>query len=185
MSAAALTRTDRWGTAWQRPLTRVASVTVAALPLVRFGMTGHALVLAATYAVLVTLAVIDVERRILPNVIVLPAAALVLAAQVTLEPARALEFAVAAVGAAAVLFALFLVNPRGMGMGDVKLALLLGAALGSHVVGALVVASFCALPVALVLLARHGREARGMAIPFGPLLALGAIAVGLVAAAPS
>src|SRR4051794_29868353 len=89
VSTAVLAGNARWGSAWQRPLTRGAAAGAAALPFVRFGMTGHAAVLAVTYAVLVTLAVIDIERRILPNVIVLPAAALVLAAQASLQPAHA------------------------------------------------------------------------------------------------
>jgi leader peptidase (prepilin peptidase)/N-methyltransferase len=111
---------------------------------------------------------------------VLPAAAVVFAAQTAIAPSHVPEYAIASVGAAALLFVLFLVNPQGMGMGDVKLALLLGAALGHDVVSALVLGSLCVAPVAFVLVMRHGRAARSVPIPFGPFLALGAIAVAFL-----
>jgi leader peptidase (prepilin peptidase)/N-methyltransferase len=62
-----------------------------------------------------------------------------------------------------------------MGMGDVKLALLMGAALGKAVTVALMLGMIFALVPAVVLLARHGSTARKMGIPFGPFLALGSV----------
>jgi len=62
-----------------------------------------------------------------------------------------------------------------MGMGDVKLALLLGAMLGKLVGVGLMVGMLAAMVLAVVLVARHGAAARKMAIPFGPFLAFGAI----------
>jgi leader peptidase (prepilin peptidase)/N-methyltransferase len=62
-----------------------------------------------------------------------------------------------------------------MGMGDVKLALLMGAALGRTVPVALMVGMVAALVPSLVLFARHGSKARKMGIPFGPFLAIGAV----------
>jgi leader peptidase (prepilin peptidase) / N-methyltransferase len=62
-----------------------------------------------------------------------------------------------------------------MGMGDVKLCLLLGVALGQLVVVALFVGLLAALAPALVVVLRRGRAARGAGIPFGPFLAVGAI----------
>jgi leader peptidase (prepilin peptidase)/N-methyltransferase len=62
-----------------------------------------------------------------------------------------------------------------MGMGDVKLALLMGVALGRGVTVALLVGMFFALVPSVVLLARHGARARKMAIPFAPFLALGSV----------
>ena len=67
-------------------------------------------------------------------------------------------------------------------MGDVKLALLLGAALGGAVVPALLLGTLAGSAAAVVLLARHGREARRRAIPFGPFLAFGTIATLLLLA---
>jgi leader peptidase (prepilin peptidase)/N-methyltransferase len=143
--------------------------------LVAFGFGPRAWIAAFFSAVLVVLSAIDLERRLLPNRIVLPSAVLVLAAQVAFFPDRALEWLLACVGAALFLFLPLLARPSGMGMGDVKLALLLGAALGKSVVPGLVIGLLSAVPVSLYLLGRYGSSARTRAIPFGPFLAFGAV----------
>ncbi len=138
-----------------------------------FGSSGEAFVAAFFCAVLVAISAIDLSHRIVPNVIVLPAAAIVLVAQTALEPS--VEWLLGAFGAAFFLFLAALAYPEGMGMGDVKLALLLGAMLGRTVpVGADARDARRARAVDL-LLARHGSAARKMAIPFAPFLAFGAI----------
>jgi leader peptidase (prepilin peptidase) / N-methyltransferase len=137
----------------------------------------HALLAAVTGAVLVVLSAVDIERRIIPNRIVLPAAAAVLAMQVVLFPDRAVESAVAAILAALVLVIPQLFGRAWMGMGDVKLALLLGAALGWGVIGAVLLGFVCTLPVALLVLVRGGLGARRTMLPFGPFLSLGALIV--------
>jgi leader peptidase (prepilin peptidase)/N-methyltransferase len=141
----------------------------------RFGLSGDAFLAAFFVSALVVLSAIDVERRILPDKIVLPSAAVVLVAQVALAPDRWLEWTLAALGASLFLFAALLAYPRGMGMGDVKLCLLLGAMLGKLVLVGLMVGMLAALVPAAVLTARHGVAARKMAIPFGPFLAFGAV----------
>jgi leader peptidase (prepilin peptidase)/N-methyltransferase len=85
------------------------------------------------------------------------------------------QWALAAAGASGFLLAAAIAYPSGMGMGDVKLALLMGAALGRTVPVALLLAMFAALVPAAVLLLRHGASARKMAIPFAPFLALGSV----------
>src|SRR5213078_1225496 len=115
----------------------------------------------------------DLTHRIIPNRIVVPAAAIVLVAHTALQ-ANA-EWAIAALAAALFLFVAALAYPGGMGMGDVKLALLLGAALGRTVPAALMVGMVAALVPSVVILARHGRAGRKMAIAFGPFLALGGV----------
>jgi prepilin signal peptidase PulO-like enzyme (type II secretory pathway) len=80
--------------------------------------------------VLVVLSAIDLEQRIVPNVIVLPATAVVLAGNLVVFPDRRLEFVGAMLGAGLLLLLPLLVYPAGMGKGDVKLAMLLGAGLG-------------------------------------------------------
>jgi len=127
--------------------------------------------------VLIVLSAIDLERRIIPNRIVIPAAGIVLVAQIVLFPGQASEWVLAAVLSALVLMIPQLLGRSWMGMGDVKLALLLGATLGWGVLGAVFLAFLCVFPVALVLLIRHGSEARKMTIPFGPFLALGALII--------
>src|SRR5205085_12601842 len=124
-------------------------------------------------AVLVVLSAIDLERRIIPTRIVVPAFAVVLAAQTALEPSP--EWALAALGASAFLFVAVLAHPHGIGMGDVRLAWLIGAMLGRTVPVALMAGMIAALLPSAVLFARHGAAARKMKIPFGPFLAVGSV----------
>jgi leader peptidase (prepilin peptidase)/N-methyltransferase len=139
----------------------------------KFGFHLEALVASFFCLALVAVSATDLEHRIIPNRIVVPAAAIVLAAQTALHPSP--EWAIAGFGASGFLFIAALVYPAGMGMGDVKLALLLGAMLGRTVPVALLVGMVAALVPAVVLLARHGSAARKMGIPLGPFLALGAV----------
>jgi leader peptidase (prepilin peptidase)/N-methyltransferase len=142
---------------------------------VRFGLVPQAFMAAFVCSALVVLSVVDVEQRRLPNRIVLPSTVLILAAQAAFFPERLLECTVAALGAALFLLVPGLVCRGGVGMGDIKLALLLGAALGQGVILALFVAAFASVPAALVVLARAGVSGRRRTIPFGPFLAAGAI----------
>jgi leader peptidase (prepilin peptidase) / N-methyltransferase len=139
----------------------------------RFGLSGDAAIAAFFCVVLVAVTATDLTHRIIPNRIVVPAAAIVLVAQTTLHPSP--EWAIAALGAALFLFLAALAYPGGMGMGDVKLALLMGAALGKTVSVAMMAGMLAALVPSLYLLARHGSRARKMGIPFGPFLALGSV----------
>jgi leader peptidase (prepilin peptidase)/N-methyltransferase len=150
----------------------VTGALIAACFLV-LGFALEALVAAFFCAALVAVSAIDLEHRIIPNAIVLPATAVVLVANTLLEPS--LEWTLAALGCSAFLFLAVLAYPAGMGMGDVKLALLLGAALGRTTPVALMIGMLAALIPAVVLFSRHGRSARKMAIPFGPFLALGGV----------
>jgi len=150
----------------------VTGLLVAACGL-RFGLTPYAAIAAAFCIVLVVISAIDIEHRIVPNRIVLPSAALALVAQLVREPS--LEWPVAALGAALFLFVAALAYPRGMGMGDVKLALLLGAVLGWTVAAGMMIGLLAALVPAVVLLATRGAAARKAAIPFAPFLAFGAV----------
>jgi leader peptidase (prepilin peptidase)/N-methyltransferase len=148
---------------------------VTAGSFVRFGWGADAVVAACFAMVVLALAAIDIEHRIIPNRIVLPATALILAAQIALSPDRALEYVAAALGAALFLLVPLLIYPSGLGMGDVKLALLLGAGLGSAVVSAFVVGLLAAFVAAVVILVRGGLAARKTALPFAPFLAFGAL----------
>jgi leader peptidase (prepilin peptidase) / N-methyltransferase len=138
-----------------------------------FGLTAEAAVAAFFCAVLVAVSAIDLEHRIIPNRIVLPATVIVLVANTARDLTP--EWAIAALGASGFLFAAALIYPAGMGMGDVKFALLLGAALGKTVPVALMAGMLSAMIPGLVLFAQHGTKARKMGIPFGPFLALGSV----------
>lgn len=166
---------------WLYPAVELLTAGLVAASIAVFGLSGRGLIAAFFCAVLVVISAIDLEHRVVPNRIVVPAAAVVLAAQTAIHPS--LEWALGSFGAALVLFLAVLAYPKGMGMGDVKLALLLGAALGRTVPVAMAVAMLSALLPAVVLFARHGSAARKHAIPFAPFLALGGV-VALFAGAP-
>jgi leader peptidase (prepilin peptidase)/N-methyltransferase len=157
------------------PAVELATALLVAASFWRFGFSGKAFVAAYFCAALVVLSAIDAERRILPDLIVLPSWVLVLAAQIALYPGHTLEWVAGSLGASLFLFLALVAYPRGMGMGDVKLALLLGAMLGKAVSVGLMVGMLAALVFSTVLFAQHGLAARKMAIPFGPFLAFGAL----------
>jgi len=154
-----------------------ASVAVVAGCFARFGFSGHSLVGAILAVALVLLTAIDLDRRLLPDAIVLPTFAVVLILQLLFYPDRALEWVLAALGAALFFFIPMLVYPAGMGLGDVKLAALLGAALGKAVAAAIFLGLVSAAVVGLFLLVREGLSARKKAIAFGPFLAFGGLLV--------
>ena len=155
------------------PAVEALTAVLAVACVAAFGLTPYAALAFGFCAVLVTLSAIDLRHRIVPNRIVLPAAAVVLVAHTALDPSP--EWALGALGASGFLFAAALAHPKGLGMGDVKLALLLGAMLGAPVSIALFLGFVSSLAPAIVLFARHGRAARKMAIPLVPFLSLGAL----------
>jgi leader peptidase (prepilin peptidase)/N-methyltransferase len=138
-----------------------------------FGLTLRTAAAAIGCAALVVVTATDIERRIVPNNVVLPAAAAVLVLDTVWHPSP--QWAIGAVGLAGLLFLSALAYPGGMGMGDVKLALLIGALLGRTTPVAFMLTLFLAIVPSLVLFARHGAGARKLAIPFAPFLAAGAV----------
>lgn len=122
----------------------------------------------------------DLDRRVIPNRILLVAAVAGVAIAAVGDPSSLPERAIAAVAAGGVLFLVVLAYPRGMGLGDVKLTALMGLYLGRNVAPAVLVALLAGSIVGLWMIAREGAAARKRAIPFGPFLALGGVA-GLLA----
>jgi leader peptidase (prepilin peptidase)/N-methyltransferase len=122
----------------------------------------------------------DLERRIIPNKILLVGALLCVAIAGATDPSGLPERAVAALAAGGLLFLVALAYPQGMGLGDVKLTAAMGLFLGWAVAPAILIALLAGSAVGLALIARHGSRARKMAIPFGPFLALGGVAGLLV-----
>jgi len=155
------------------PLVAAACSALAAACGLVFGFTVEALAGAVFCWALVVVTRTDFEHRLIPDRIVLPGALLVLVLRTLDEPS--LGWLLGALGAGFALFLLVLAYPKGMGLGDVKLALLLGAGLGLGVVVALFVGFLTAVVPAIALLVRHGRAARKQAIPLGPFLALGGV----------
>jgi leader peptidase (prepilin peptidase) / N-methyltransferase len=161
---------------WLYPSIEIVTALLVAGCFLRFGVSWDAAIGAFIACVLVAISAIDIEHRIIPNRIVLPAAAIVLVAKTLVHPSP--EWLIAGLGASLFLFVAALAYPAGMGMGDVKLALLLGFAVGRSIPAAMMIGMISALVPSAVLFAKHGARARKMAIPFGPFLALGGL-VGL------
>ena len=122
----------------------------------------------------------DLELRLIPNKILAVAAVAGISIAAVGDPSSLPERAIAAIAAGGALFLAALAYPRGMGLGDVKLAAVMGLFLGRNVAPAILVALLAGSLVGLAMIAREGVEARKRAIPFGPFLALGAV-VGLLA----
>jgi leader peptidase (prepilin peptidase) / N-methyltransferase len=143
----------------------------------RFGLTGHALVGAVFTPTLLLLTAIDLEHRLLPNSIVLPATLAVGGILAGSDPGTFLAHLAVAAAAGGFFFAFAAFFPGALGMGDAKLVFLLGLALGGRTLGAMFIAFAAVLVAALYIIAKRGAAARKETIPFGPFLVLG----GLVA----
>lgn len=131
-------------------------------------------------SMLMAVTLTDLERRIIPNKVLLVAALLGLAITVLGDLGSLPERAIAVAAAGGLLLAAALAYPRGMGLGDVKLAATMGLFLGRDVAPAILVALLVGSLVGVAMIAREGAAARKRAIPFGPFLALGGL-VGLFA----
>jgi leader peptidase (prepilin peptidase) / N-methyltransferase len=156
-----------------RPAAAVVLAALAAACLAVFGLTVEAAVDIAACAVLVVVTVTDLERRIIPNRIIVPALVAMLVVQTVRDPS--VEWIVAALGAGGFYLIAALIYPAGLGMGDVKMSAFLGAWLGVPVIIALFAGSLLALVPAVVILAMHGKAARKVGIPFAPFLAGGGV----------
>jgi len=143
----------------------------------RFGLSAETILGALLSALLVVVSLIDVERRIIPNLLVGPAAAAALGIALVLDPASLPERVASALLAGGFLLIPALLRPSGMGMGDVKLVGTIGLFLGAPVAVALLTGLVAGVAVGAAIMARRGLRARKATVPFGPFLALG----GLVA----
>jgi leader peptidase (prepilin peptidase)/N-methyltransferase len=132
-------------------------------------------------AILVPIALIDFERRIIPNKLTLLGAVAAIGIGLALRPAGVPEQLISGAAAGGFLLVFALAYPKGMGMGDVKLAAVLGLFLGRSVAVAILVGVLAGAVVGAAVMARVGvKQGRKTAVPFGPFLALGGI-VGLLA----
>jgi leader peptidase (prepilin peptidase)/N-methyltransferase len=169
-------RSAEEGTSGQsRYMTTAAAAILSALAVLRYEPHGDTVVAVFLVVVLVLVSQIDLERRVIPNQIVIPSWLAVLTANTALHPHRWAEWLLASFGAGLVFFLFARIYPGGLGMGDVKLVLLLGAALGSGVIPALMIGASGAAVLSVLILLRHGLSARKRTIPLGPFLAAGAL----------
>jgi leader peptidase (prepilin peptidase)/N-methyltransferase len=131
--------------------------------------------------VLVPVILIDLDHRIIPNKLMLVGTVVSIAIVLLTQPDSLTEHLIAAGGAAGFLLIAALAYPAGMGMGDVKLAGVMGLFLGRSVGPAMFFALVAGSVVGALIIARKGaKEGRKTAIPFGPYLAFGGL-VGLFA----
>jgi leader peptidase (prepilin peptidase)/N-methyltransferase len=170
--------------AWISPRYPIVEATTAALAvsvvLVRHSTHDVALGLALV-AVLVPVALIDYDHRIIPNKLTLPAAIVAIGIGLAARPAGVPEQLISGGAAGGFLLVFALAYPRGMGMGDVKLAAVLGLFLGRSVAVAILSGVLIGAIVGGVVMARVGVSAgRKTAVPFGPFLALGGVIALLV-----
>jgi leader peptidase (prepilin peptidase)/N-methyltransferase len=130
---------------------------------------------------LVPVTIIDLEHRIIPNRLTAAGAVLALVLGTALDPAGEPERLIAGAAAGGFLLIAALAYPGGMGMGDVKLAGVLGLFLGRAVASAILIALVAGVLVGAVVVVRKGaREGRKTAVAFGPFLALGGVVATFV-----
>lgn len=122
---------------------------------------------------LVPIAFIDLDHRIIPNTLTALGAVVAVVLVATLQTHDLVEHLIAGVAAGGFLLVAAIAYPAGMGMGDVKLAGVMGFFLGRAVGPAMLIALVAGALVGIVVIRRHGRKA---GVPFGPFLAFGGVA---------
>jgi leader peptidase (prepilin peptidase)/N-methyltransferase len=138
------------------------------------GISADLIALIPFTAVLIAVTFIDLEHKIVPNKIMGPAAIYGLVTAVAFRTDMLPELLIAGAGAFVFFLVAALIHPKGMGMGDVKLAGVMGLYLGKLVIPALFIAFLVGAVVGVVLVMRHGMRSRKVGVPFAPFMALGA-----------
>jgi leader peptidase (prepilin peptidase)/N-methyltransferase len=163
----------------------VAATTVAAalaaVTIARLGLSADAVAWAAVQCLLVGLAFFDLATRRIPNVVTVPAALAAVVLRILFERSALPEILIAGF-ASLLFFLLFALRTSGLGMGDVKLAGLLGLLLGESVLYGLLIGTIVGGVVSLALVARSRAWLR-RSIAYGPYLCLGG-AVAILAFSP-
>ena len=124
---------------------------------------------------LVAAAETDLEHRIIPNRLMAVSAVAAVVLWAIVDPSRLPENLIAGAAAGGIMFLVAIAYPAGMGMGDVKLAGVMGLYLGKAVAPALLIGFAAGALYGLALIASRGAEARNQTVPFGPFLALGGL----------
>jgi leader peptidase (prepilin peptidase) / N-methyltransferase len=161
-----------------------AALLLAGFTFVHLGADLDAALWAVVQILLVALARIDIATRRLPNVIQVPIALAALVLRVLFERSALVEVVVAGCAAFAVFLAVAILTRGGFGMGDVKLAGMLGFLLGTQVLGALVVGLIAGGVWSVGLLATRRAGLRST-VAYGPFLALGGVLAILFSNPPS
>jgi leader peptidase (prepilin peptidase)/N-methyltransferase len=158
------------------PLVEAATALLCVAAVLAGGSTATVVLAVVFILLLVPIALIDLEHRIIPNSLTALGALLAIALGTALDPAGETARLIAGAAAGGALLLAALAYPRGMGMGDVKLAAVMGLFLGKSVAPAMLIALLAGSLFGAVLAARAGaRSARKTAVPFGPFLAFGSV----------
>ena len=158
------------------PLTEAALAALFAGVVIRFYGDAVEMALGLVFvSILVAITLTDLERRIIPNKVLAVGAVIGLAIVLISDPGSLPERLAAGAGAGGVLFAAAVAYPGGMGLGDVKLAAMMGLFLGVWVVPAMLIGLLAGSVAGIAIMAKHGVSARKQAIPFGPFLAFGGV----------
>jgi leader peptidase (prepilin peptidase) / N-methyltransferase len=159
------------------PLTEVTLAVVFAAVAIRFWGDPGELALGLIFvSMLMAVTLTDLERRIIPNKVLLVGSVIGVVCLAISDPGSLPEHLAAAAGAGGFFFLVALAYPGGMGLGDVKLAAAMGLFLGVEVIPAILIALAAGAVVGIAMIARRGAAARKEAIPFGPFLAIGGLA---------
>ena len=163
------------------PLVEAGTALLCALVVIVKGPDEDAIIGIVLVLLLVPITLIDLDHHLIPNKITYPGFVLGVILVAALDTDSLVENLIASVAAGGFLFVAWFFYPRGMGMGDVKLAFVLGIYLGRAVAPAMFTAFVAGALVGGLVIARMGvAQGRKAGIPFGPWLALGGV-VGLLA----
>jgi leader peptidase (prepilin peptidase) / N-methyltransferase len=158
------------------PLVEAGTAALCALVVVAKGLDEDALLGLALVLLMVPVALIDLDTQIIPNSLMWIGAAVAPALVLLVSPDDIVEHLIAAVAGGGFFLLAVLAYPRGMGVGDIKLAGVLGLFLGRAVGPAIFIALVTGTVVGAVIMARKGVKAgRKTKVPFGPFLALGGV----------
>jgi leader peptidase (prepilin peptidase)/N-methyltransferase len=166
---------------WQYPAIEAASALLCALVVLKFGADSDVWLPLVFVLLLIPITLIDLEFTIIPNSLTLIGAIAAIALTAAFQSDHLVAHLIAGAAAGGFFLIAAIVYPAGMGMGDVKLAGVMGLMLGRAVVPAIFAALLLGTIIGAFVVARHGvREGRKKGIPFGPWLAAGSL-VGLFA----
>jgi leader peptidase (prepilin peptidase)/N-methyltransferase len=177
-------RSCKTAIAWRYPLVELTTALLLALTVVVLGANENVWLGLAFVLLLVPVTVIDIDFRIIPNKLMILGTVVALAILALTRPGAIPEHLIAGVAAGGFLLVAAIAYPGGMGMGDVKLAFVMGLFLGRDVGVAMLAGLLAGSLIGAAVMARKGvKQGRKTAIPFGPFLALGGL-VGLLAGDP-
>jgi leader peptidase (prepilin peptidase)/N-methyltransferase len=169
------------GISWRYPAVEAATALLCAACVLHFGADSDVWLPLVFVLLLVPITLIDLDHHIIPNVLTLIGAVAAIALTALFQSDQLVENLIAGVAAGGFFLVAAIVYPAGMGMGDVKLAGVMGLVLGRAVVPAIFAALLFGTVVGTAVMARYGvKEGRKKGIPFGPWLAAGSL-VGLFA----